>query len=44
MSSSQSCLVDDVSEINKKTLEDKFIDSLRSMLLLLLKVLFVIYL
>ena len=30
MSSSLSCLVDDLSEINKKKPEDKFIDSLRS--------------
>ena len=35
MSSSLSCLIDDLSEINKKP-EDKFIDSFRSMLSLLL--------
>ena len=36
MSSSLSCLVDDLSEINKKKPEDKFIDSLRSASSLLL--------
>ena len=36
MSSPLSCLVDDLSEINKKKPEDKFIDSFRSMSLLLL--------
>ena len=32
MSSSLSCLVDDLSEINKKKPEDEFIDNFRSML------------
>ena len=36
MLSSLSCLVDDLSEINKKKPEHKFIDSLRSMSSLLL--------
>ena len=36
MSSSLSCLADDSSEINKKKLEDKFIDNFRSMSSLLL--------
>ena len=39
MSSSLLCLVDDLSEINKKKTEDKFIDSLRSVSSLLLSLL-----
>ena len=39
MSSSLLCLVDDLSEINKKKPEDKFIDSLRSVSSLLLSLL-----